>query len=82
MMTPTIDEKIHKKLTAKNPMLTVGEVGGLLMEVLRALIDAPPTQQFVLDIMAAKSLMNCLEAEVTGALKPAELKKNNGPAKG
>ena len=73
MMTPTIDEKIQKKLAAKNPKLTVGEVGGLLMAVAEAMLDAPPLQGFALS-MTAKNLMNCLESEVTGALKPARSK--------
>ena len=70
MMTPTIDEKIQKKLIAKNPKLTIGEVGGILMAVTEALLDAPPLQGFAL-ITTAKSLMNCLESEVTGAMEPA-----------
>lgn len=73
MMTPTIDKQIQKKLAAKNPKLTVGKVGGLLMAVSEALLDAPPLQGFAL-IMTAKSLMNWLESEVTGALNPAESK--------
>jgi hypothetical protein len=73
MMTPTIDEKIQKTLAAKNPKLTVGEVGGLLVAVTEAMLDAAPSQGFAL-IMTAKSLMNCLEMEVTGALKPTESK--------
>jgi hypothetical protein len=76
-MTSTVDEKIQKKLTAKNPKLTVGEVGGLLMAVAEAMLDAPPLQGFAL-IMTAKSLMNCLESEVTGAMKPAESKGRSG----
>jgi Plasmid pRiA4b ORF-3-like protein len=73
MMTPTIDEEIQRKLAEKNPRLTVGEVGGLLMAVAEAMIDAPPLQCVAL-ITTAKSLMNCLETEVTGVLKPAESK--------
>jgi hypothetical protein len=69
MMTPTIDEKIQKKLAAKNPKLTIGEVGGLLMAVAEAMLDAPPLQGFAL-IMTAKSLMNCLESEVTAGIEP------------
>ena len=68
-MIPAIDENIHKKLATLRPKLTVGEVGGLLMAVAEAMIDAHPLQCFAL-IMAAKSLMDCLEAEVTGALEP------------
>ena len=70
LMTQNVDEKVQKKLMAENPKLTVGEVGGLLMAVVEAMIDAPPVQGFALS-MTAKSLMNCLETEVTGALKPA-----------
>ena len=69
LMIPAIDENIHKKLATLKPKLTVGEVGGLLMAVAEAMIDAHPLQCFAL-IMAAKSLMDCLEAEVTGALEP------------
>ncbi len=39
------------------------------MAVAEAMLDAPPLQCFAL-IMTAKSLMDCLEAEVTGALEP------------
>ena len=53
MTTPTVDEKIQKKLAAKNPKLTIGEVGGLLMAVAEAMLDAPPMQGFAL-IMTAK----------------------------
>ena len=65
MMTPTIDGKIRKKLAAKDPNLTVSDVGGLLMAVSQALVDAGPLQQFAL-IMTAKSLMDCLRSEVNG----------------
>lgn len=70
LMTPGIDEKLQKKLMATNPKLTVGEVGGLLIAVAGAMLDAAPMQGFAL-IMTAKSLMNCLESEVTGAMEPA-----------
>ncbi len=69
MMIPAIDEKILKKLAMEKPKLTVGEVGGLLMAVAEAMIDAHPSHCFAL-IMTAKSLMDCLEAEVTAALEP------------
>ncbi len=39
------------------------------MAVAEAMLDAPPLQCFAL-IMTAKSLMDCLEAEVTAALEP------------
>ncbi|MGC1720689.1 MAG: plasmid pRiA4b ORF-3 family protein [Isosphaeraceae bacterium] len=68
LMIPAIDENIHKKLATLKPKLTVGEVGGLLMAVAEAMIDAHPLHCFAL-IMTAKSLMDCLEAEVTGALE-------------
>jgi hypothetical protein len=64
-----IDKKTLKKLEAEKPKLTVGEVGGLLMVVATALLEAPPLQCNAL-LMIAKSLMGCLEAEVTEALKP------------
>ncbi|MGA2705616.1 MAG: plasmid pRiA4b ORF-3 family protein [Isosphaeraceae bacterium] len=69
MMIPAIDENIHRKLATLKPKLTVGEVGGLLMAVAEAMIDAHPLHCFAL-IMTAKRLMDCLEAEVTGALEP------------
>ena len=64
-----IDEKTLKKLETEKPILTVGEIGGLLMAVAEAMIDAPGSQCNALS-MTAKSLMGCLEAEITGALKP------------
>jgi hypothetical protein len=73
LMTPTLDEKARKKLARPNPKLTVGEVGGLLMAVAEALLDASPLQGVAL-IMTAKSLMDCLESEVAGALHPVEAK--------
>lgn len=63
LMTPTIDEKIQRKLAAKNPKFTVGEVGVLLMAVADAMLDAPPSQGFAL-ILTAKSLMDCLELDL------------------
>ena len=65
LMFTGIDKKTLKKLEAENPILTVGEVGGLLMAVAEAMIDAPPLQCNAL-LMTAKSLMRCLEAEVMG----------------
>ncbi len=59
------DKKTLKKLEPEKPKLTIGEVGGLLMAVATALLNAPPLQRNAL-LMAAKSLMRCLEAEVTG----------------
>jgi hypothetical protein len=60
-----IDKKTLKKLEAEKPKLTVGEVGGLLIAVATALLEAPPLQWNAL-LMIAKSLMGCLEAEVIG----------------
>ena len=64
-----IDKKTLTKLGAEKPKLTVGEVGRLLMVVATALLDAPPSQCNAL-LMIAKSLMGCLEAEVTQSLEP------------
>jgi hypothetical protein len=64
-----IDKKALKKLEAEKPILTVGEIGGLLMAVAEAMIDAPGSQCSALST-PAKSLMNCLEEEVTGTIKP------------
>jgi hypothetical protein len=77
MITPTIDESVKKKLAAKRPKLTVGEIGGLLIAVSEWLIDAPPLQQFAL-ILIAKSLKECLEEEVKGALSPETKKTRDG----
>jgi len=60
-----IDKKTLKKLETEKPILTVGEIGGLLMAVAEAMIDAPGSQCSALS-MTAKSLMDCLETEVTG----------------
>jgi hypothetical protein len=68
LMFTTVDKKTLKKLEAEKPIFTVGEVGGLLIAVATALLDAPPLQCNAL-LLTAKSLMGCLEAEVTGALK-------------
>ncbi len=71
MTTPTIDRTIQSKLAAKNPNPTVGEVGGLLMAVAEAILGAPPMRGFAL-ITTARSLMTCLEAEITGASRTVE----------
>jgi len=60
-----IDKKTLKKLETEKPIFTVGEIGGLLMVVAEAMIDAPGSQCHALS-MTAKSLMGCLEAEVIG----------------
>jgi hypothetical protein len=65
-MLPVASMNLQTKLATKNPKLTVGEVGGLLIAVSEALINAPPLQQFVL-ILVAKSLKECLEAEINTA---------------
>jgi hypothetical protein len=69
VMIPTIDQKLRKKLATENPKLTVGEVGGLLVTVAEALLDATPLQSVAL-LMTARSLMNCLEAEMARAIPP------------
>ncbi len=60
-----IGEKTLKKLETEKPILTVGEIGGLLMAVAEAMIDASGSQCSALS-MTAKSLMDCLEAELMG----------------
>ena len=39
-----IDKKTLKKLETAEPILTIGEIGGLLMSVAEAMIDAPGSQ--------------------------------------
>jgi hypothetical protein len=65
VMFAPIDKKTLKRLETKEPIFTVGEIGGLLMRVAEAMIDAPSSQCHALS-MTAKSLMGCLEAEVIG----------------
>jgi hypothetical protein len=62
-MLPVASMNLQTKLATKNLKLTVGDVGGLLIAVAEALIDASPLQQFAL-ILLAKSLKECLEDEV------------------
>ena len=69
LLFTAVDKKTLAKLETEKPSVTVGEVGGLLMAVAEALLDAPPLQSNALS-MTAKSLMNCLEEEIAGALKP------------
>ena len=69
MTTPILSADLMEKLAEDDPHLTVGEVGGLLIAVSEALIDAPPLQQFAL-ILTAKRLKDCLEAEIDSAMKP------------
>ena len=69
MTTPILSADLMEKLAEDDPHLTLGEVGGLLIAVSEALIDAPPLQQFAL-ILTAKRLKDCLEAEINSAMKP------------
>jgi hypothetical protein len=61
--TPIISAKLQEKLAAANPKLTVGEVGGLLIAVSEALIDAPRLHQVALS-KTALSLLKCLRSEL------------------
>lgn len=69
MTTLILSADLIEKLAVHEPHLTVGEVGGLLVAVSEALIDAAPLQQFAL-ILTAKRLKDCLEAEINSAAKP------------
>jgi hypothetical protein len=69
LMSPGTDEKVREKLAAKNPKLTVGEVGGMLIGVAGEMLDTSGMQGFAL-VLTAKRLVDCLEAEVTGAMDP------------
>ena len=60
---PIISANLEAKLAEKEPTVTVADVGGLLIAVSEALLDAPPLQQFAL-ILVAKNLKECLEAEI------------------
>jgi hypothetical protein len=60
---PIISANLEAKLAEKEPTVTVADVGGLLIAVSEALLDAPPLQQFAL-ILIAKNLKECLEAEI------------------
>jgi hypothetical protein len=64
-----VDKKILTKLETEKPCLTVAEVGGLLIAVATALLDATPLQFNAL-LTIANSLMGCLEEEITAAIKP------------
>jgi len=68
MRLPITSANLRAKLAEDAPLLTVGEVGGLLIAVSEALLDATPLQQFA-QILTAKSLKECLEAEVATAMK-------------
>ena len=52
---PIISANLQETLAEDEPHLTVGDVGGLLIAVSEALLDAPPLQQFAL-ILTAKRL--------------------------
>jgi hypothetical protein len=74
---PIISPDLEAKLSVDQPDLTVGDVGGLLVAVSEALLDAPPVQQFAL-ILIAKGLKECLEAEVNRGLTPGTKKAEEG----
>ena len=67
MTTPILSADLIEKLSEHDPHPTVGEVGGLLIAVSEAMIDAAPLQQFAL-ILTAKRLKDCLEAEIATAM--------------
>jgi hypothetical protein len=69
LLFSAVDKKTLAKLEKEEPSFTVAEVGGLLMAIAEALLDAPPLQSNAL-LSTAKSLMSCLEEEIAGALKP------------
>jgi hypothetical protein len=69
LLFTSVDKKILTKLETEKPIFTVGEVGGILMAVAEALLDASPLQSNAL-LSTAKSLMSCLEEEIAGALRP------------
>ena len=64
-----VDKEILMKLETEKPSVTVAEVGGILIAVATALFDAATLQSTAL-LSIAKSLMSCLEEEMTGAIKP------------
>jgi hypothetical protein len=74
---PIISPDLEAKISVDEPDLTVGDVGGLLIAVSEALTDAPPLHQFAL-ILTAKSLKECLEAEVNRGLTPGTKKAEEG----
>jgi hypothetical protein len=67
----TLDEKIRARFGEKTPKLTVGEVGGLIIAVSEALLDANPLHGLALT-MAIQSLMNCMKDEIGAVLDRAE----------
>jgi hypothetical protein len=68
LLFTAVDKTMLSKLEIENPKVTVAEVGGLLMAVAEALLNAPPLHTNAL-LSTAESLMTCLEEEVTGAIK-------------
>ena len=74
---PSISANLRAKLSADEPQLTIGDVGGLLIAVSEALIEAPPLQQFAL-ILIAKNLKVCLARELSGAIKPRAKRTDEG----
>jgi hypothetical protein len=72
-----ISANLQVKLQEDDPDLTVGDVGGLLIVVSEALLDAPPPQQFAL-ILIAKNLKECLQSELALAMKPGAKESDEG----
>jgi hypothetical protein len=68
LLFTSTDKTILNKLEPEKPSVTIGEVVGLLRKVAEALLDAPQLHRQAL-LSTANSLMDCLEAEVTGARK-------------
>jgi hypothetical protein len=68
LLFTSTDKTILNKLEAEKPSVTTGEVVGLLMKVSEALLDAPQLHRQAL-LSTAKSLMDCLEEELSGARK-------------
>jgi hypothetical protein len=71
LTVPTLNEKIRAQFADKNPKLTVGEVGGLIIAVSEALLDANPLHGLVLT-MVIQSLMNCMKDEIGAVLDRTE----------
>jgi hypothetical protein len=68
LLFTSTDKTILNKLEAEKPSVTMGEVVGLLMKVSEALLEAPQLHRQAL-LSTAKSLMDCLEEELSGARK-------------
>jgi hypothetical protein len=71
LTVPTLNEKIRAQLGDKTPKLTVGEVGGLIIAISEALLDANPLHGLALT-MAIQSLMNCMKDEIATVLDRTE----------